>query len=207
MIGDQPNKFKDFLKILIAADGPDEGGPHANALGNHLGVTEFLFQKNNDNKILNFYYQHFFEDTSGLRFRNEIDGLWGLELKNYIPETIFLFEYLHTTHQYLDPPYVAEAYYNHGVYQKGWSYKNYTLGNPFINHLEVEPVNVLHMAVSGKFFDYLYQMKLSRETNINDSIKYQVDINKKINNANTIGIFIINNDQKIGVGANISWIL
>ena len=63
------------------------------------------------------------------------------------------------------------------------------------------------MAVSGKFFDYLYQMKLSRETNINDSIKYQVDINKKINNANTIGIFIINNDQKIGVGANISWIL
>jgi len=56
-------------------------------------------------------------------------------------------------------------------------------------------------------FDYLYQMKLSRKTNINDSIKYQVNINKKINNANTIGIFIINNDQKIGVGANISWIL
>jgi len=207
MIGDQPSKFKDFLKILISADGPDEGGPHANALGNHLGITEFLFQKNNDNKILNFYYQHFFEDTSGLRFRNEIDGLWGLELENYIPETIFLFEYLHTTHQDMDPPYVAEAYYNHGVYQKGWGYKNYTLGNPFINHLEVEPVNVLHMAVSGKLFDYLYQMKLSRKTNINDSIKYQVNINKKINNANTIGIFIINNDQKIGVGANISWIL
>ena len=207
MIGDQPSKFKDFLKILISADGPDEGGPHANALGNHLGITEFLFQKNNDNKILNFYYQHFFEDTSGLRFRNEIDGLWGLELENYIPETIFLFEYLHTTHQDMDPPYVAEAYYNHGVYQKGWGYKNYTLGNPFINHLEVQPVDVIHMATARKFFDYLYQIKVSRKTNISDSIKYQININKKINTTNTISLFILNNEDKIGIGANIAWIL
>ena len=207
MIGKQPNNFKDFLKILIAADGPDEGGLHANALGNHLGITEFLFQKNNDNKILNFYYQHFFEDTSGLRFRNEIDGLWGLELDNYIQNSTFLLEYLHTTHQNMDPPYVAEAYYNHGLYQKGWSYKNYTLGNPFINHLEVEPVDVIHMATAGKFLDYSYQIKVSRKTNISDSMKYQININKKINTTKTIGLLILNNEDKIGLGANIVWIL
>ena len=106
-------------------------------------MTEFIFKKNNNNRILKVYYQHFFEDTSGLRFRNEIDGLWGLELNNYIQNSTFLLEYLHTTHQNMDPPYVAEAYYNHGVYQKGWSYKNYTLGNPLINHLNVEPVDVI----------------------------------------------------------------
>jgi len=205
--GNQPNTLKDFLKILTAEDGPDEGGAHANALGNHLGVTEFIFKKNDNNRILKFYYQHFFEDTSGLRFRNEIDGLWGLELDNYIQNSTFLLEYLHTTHQNMDPPYVAEAYYNHGLYQKGWSYKNYTLGNPFINHLEVEPVDVIHMATAGNFLDYLYQIKVSRKTNISDSIKYQININKKINTNNTAGLFIINNEDKIGIGANITWSL
>jgi len=207
MPGNQPNTFKDFLKIIIAEDGPDEGGPHPNALGNHLGITEFIFKKNDNNRILKFYYQHFFEDTSGLRFRNEIDGLWGLELDNYIQNSTFLLEYLHTTHQNMDPPYVAEAYYNHGVYQKGWSYKNYTLGNPFINHLEVEPVDVIHMATAGKFLDYSYQIKVSRKTNISDSIKYQININKKINTNSTAGLFILNNEDKIGIGANIGWIL
>ena len=205
--GNQPNTFKDFLKILTAEDGPDEGGAHANALGNHLGVTEFIFKKNDNNRILKFYYQHFFEDTSGLRFRNEIDGLWGLELDNYIQNSTFLLEYLHTTHQNMDPPYVAEAYYNHGVYQKGWSYKNYTLGNPFINHLEVEPVDVIHMAAAGNFLDYSYQIKVSRKTNISDSIKYQININKKIDTNKTTGLFILNNEDKIGIGANITWSL
>ena len=205
--GNQPSTFKDFLKIIIAEDGPDEGGKHANALGNHLGVTEFIFKKNDNNRILKVYYQHFFEDTSGLRFRNEIDGLWGLELNNYIHDSTFLLEYLHTTHQNMDPPYVAEAYYNHGVYQKGWSYKNYTIGNPFINPLDVEPVDVIHIATAGKLFDYLYQIKVSRKTNISDSIKYQININKKINATNTLGLFIINNKDKIGIGANIVWVL
>ena len=77
-----------------------------NAIGNHLGMTELFFQKNNNNQTLKLYYQHFFEDTSGLRFRNEIDGLWGIELKNYIPDTVILFEYLDTTHQDMNPPYV-----------------------------------------------------------------------------------------------------
>ena len=53
--GDQPNTFKDFLKVLTAEDGPDEGGAHANAIGNHLGMTELFFQKNNNNQILKLY--------------------------------------------------------------------------------------------------------------------------------------------------------
>ena len=31
---------------------------------------------------LTFYYQHIFEDTSGIRFANKYDGLWGLEIIN-----------------------------------------------------------------------------------------------------------------------------
>ena len=41
-----PNTFKDFLTVFISGDGPlKEGEPHANALGNHLGVWDFYYQK------------------------------------------------------------------------------------------------------------------------------------------------------------------
>ena len=212
-IGNQPNTFKDFLKVFISGDGPlKEGEPHANALGNHLGVWDFYYQKNNNNRILKFYYQHFFEDTSGFRFRNKIDGLWGIELKNYVPETTILFEYLDTTHQNMNPPYVNDAYYNHYEYNLGWSYKNYTLGNPFINHLNVEPTEVFHIGVSGKILsNYQYKIKASRRTNINNPIKYKLVIGKTMDNKTKKGIpafniFIANNDNgKNGVGIGISW--
>jgi len=210
--GDQPDTFKDFLKVFISEDGPDEGGPHPNALGNHLGMTELFFQKNNNNEILKLYYQHFFEDTSGLRFRNEIDGLWGIELQNYIPETTILFEYLDTTHQDMNPPYVNDAYYNHSIYNMGWSYKNYTLGNSFINHLEVEPTEVFHMGISGKILSgYQYKIKVSRRININDTIKYKLIFGKTMDSRNkkeipAFNIFIANNESgKSRVGIGINW--
>ena len=206
--GNQPSKFKDFLKILISEDGPlNESEPHRNALGNHLGLWDFYYQYNQNNKVLKLYYQHLFEDTSGLRFRNEIDGLWGIELKNYVPKTTILLEYLDTSHQYMNPPYVAEAYYNHTIYQSGWSYKNYTIGNPFIPHSKIDPTKIIHIGVNGTIIsNYNYQIKMSKKIDINDSIKYRFDIIKKINNDNRIGIFIVNNDNKNnGLGFQVDW--
>ena len=49
--GNQPSSFSDFLKIFISGDGPTDI-PHGNALGNHLGIWDFVFQKNNNTKIL-----------------------------------------------------------------------------------------------------------------------------------------------------------
>ena len=41
------SSFNDYLKIFISADGPLlDGDAHANALGNHLGIWDFYFQKN-----------------------------------------------------------------------------------------------------------------------------------------------------------------
>ena len=54
----------------------------------------FNYKRIMNNKELKLYYQHFFEDTSGLRFWNRLDGLWGIELSNYIKNTNILFEYL-----------------------------------------------------------------------------------------------------------------
>tara|TARA_B100001173_G_scaffold164206_1_gene142121 strand:- start:4563 stop:5816 length:1254 start_codon:yes stop_codon:yes gene_type:complete len=209
--GDFPSSFKNFLKVFISADGPLlEGEPHRNALGNHLGIWDFYYKKTTQDKILKIYYQHFFEDTSGLRFTNRIDGLWGLELRNYIPKTHFLIEYLQTTDQ--DRTRHNDAYYNHYQYNLGWSYKGYTLGNPFINHLEVLPIKVFHLGLSGEIYsNYHYQLKVARKINISDNEKYEFILTKKFVNKNQVGIsdlsiYISNNqDMKNGVGIRISY--
>ena len=90
-LGDFPSTLKDFLKVLISADGPRAASdPHANALGNHLGIWDFYFEKFNHEKKIKLYHQHLFEDSSGLRFANRYDGLWGFELVDKMKKSNFL---------------------------------------------------------------------------------------------------------------------
>jgi len=210
--GNFPDSFKDFLKVFISADGPLlDGEPHANALGNHLGIWDFSYTRKIDDKKLKIYYQHLFEDTSGLRFHNRTDGLWGLEFYNYIKNTNIVFEYLNTINQDRNPPYVNESYYNHGEYQEGWSYKGYVLGNPFINagqYSNLNPSKVLHFGfANNEMSKYSYQLLLSRKINTFDSIKYKIAFGKKINKL-FLDIFIVGEEnQKRNVGVKIVYFL
>jgi hypothetical protein len=202
--GDQPSTLKDFFKIIIAADGPDEGGQHLNALGNHLGIWDFYYQIKQKDKSLKLYHQHFFEDTSGLRFANKTDGLWGVELKNYVKDSNILFEYLNTSNQNIDPPYVSDSYYIHGLYQSGWSYKGYVLGNPFIDSFNNNPSKVIHLGVKQYILNDLhYKLLLSRKVHESDDIKYQIILGKTINNFLTD--IIIYGEKSKGVGIRISY--
>jgi hypothetical protein len=205
--GDFPDSFKDFLKIFISEDGPLlEGQSHANALGNHLGIWDFYYKRKINNKELKLYYQHFFEDTSGLRFWNRLDGLWGIELSNYIKNTNILFEYLNTENQDREPPYVNESYYNHFEYKSGWSYKGYTLGNPFINHLDNNPSKVLHLGIMKNHLNqYAYKLLLSRRIDRSDPFKYEASISK-ITNQFLIGAILRGEEGKSNnLGIKISY--
>ena len=208
-LGKQPSTFGDFLKILAAEDGPDEGGPHANALGNHLGIWDFYYQKTNNHQILKLYYQHFFEDTSSLRLRNEIDGLWGVELKNYIPNTNVLFEYLDTTHARMDPPYQLDYYYSNYQYVNGWTYGNNIIGSPFVNtdgsEQGFEELKVIHMGINGKIASNYYKIKISRKINIHDIVRYKIEMARKITDKVNLNIFIVNKRHDNGAGLSISY--
>lgn len=197
--GKQPQSISDFLKIFISADGPNDY-PHANALGNHLGIWDFSFQKKFTDKNLKVYYQHIFEDTSGLRFENKTDGLWGIELDNYIKNTAILLEYINTKNQYRDPPYVQENYFNHGLYSYGWSYKNYTLGNPFISHQNPIATDFIYLGINSSFQDKFYfKLRCFRELSKSDLINYNFEIIKKFNKDYLMGAFIFK-DEKEGFG-------
>jgi hypothetical protein len=202
-LGKLPSTFKDFLKVIISADGPlVEGEGHANALGNHIGIWDFSYEKNNNNRILKLYYQHYFEDTSSLRFRNSIDGLWGMELKNYVPDTTILFEYLDTSNAWQDPPYQQDYYYWNYQYKLGWSYKDNIIGNPFIHPFRLG--KVMHLGVNGKFFSNYYKLKAARIINTTDYIKYKIVIGKKINDRFDINMYLVNSEYNKSSGLGFS---
>jgi len=198
--GDYESSFRDFLKVFISADGPLlDGEPHANALGNHLGIWDFYYKKTMSDNEIKLYYQHFFEDTSGLRFANKSDGLWGIELSNFAQNTSILFEYLNTKNQDANPPYVDENYYNHGKYREGWSYKGYIVGNPFINagnYEDVNPSKVFHLGVkNNKLNKFSYKLLLSRKIDISDTMKYYISFGSVVNQY-LIGIIFAGEESK-----------
>ena len=198
------NLWKDFLKIFISADGPYEGGSHANALGNHLGIWDFSYQKQHADQILKLYYQHIFEDTSSLRFANKTDGLWGIELANYIPNSTILLEYVDTSNSRIDPPYQLDYYYSNYQYIAGWTYKGNIIGNPFINddgsEQGFDEGKFVHIGAQGKIGLYRYQMKVSRKINTHDLIKYKALIGMPIKNHFNINLFMANNENTNGLG-------
>jgi hypothetical protein len=202
-LGKLPSTFKDFLKVIISADGPlVEGEAHANSLGNHVGIWDFAYEKKNNNRILKLYYQHYFEDRSSLRFTNEIDGLWGMELKNYVPDTTILFEYLDTSNAWLDPPYQQDYYYWNYQYKLGWSYKDNIIGNPFIHPFRLG--KVMHLGLNGKFFSNYYKLKAARRINTTDYIKYKIVIGKKINDRFDINMYLVNSEYNKSSGLGFS---
>lgn len=203
--GNFPIGFNSFLKILISADGKKKiNEPHANALGNHLGIWDFYFSKNSLSYKLKLYHQHLFEDTSGLRFANSFDGLWGFEYSDLNSNINFLFEFINTINQNNDPPYVSEAYYNHGEYSLGWSYKGYVIGNPFLSNISPNPSQIMHFGISSieeNFIDYKFI--ISRRVNIFDTLKYSILLEKKINSA--IISFYLNGEKNTNYGLKLAY--
>jgi hypothetical protein len=210
--GKQPSSFDDFLRVFISADrkledyGENIPSSHLNALGNHLGIWDFSFQKNYGDRFMKLYYQHIFEDTSGLRFANKTDGLWGVELANYIPNNTTIVEYINTSNYNIDPPYVFDKYYYHQTYKLGWSYKNFTLGNPFIDHQYFLPTHTIYIASKGYYNSYNYEIKFYKKINIHDNIKFKISIEKSLPHNVNIGTFIVNNSENMATGFSLSYI-
>ena len=138
--GKQSQQFSDYLKIFFLRPGSNKDieEEQINTLGNHLGIWDLAYEKKQNNFFLKLYYQHPFEDESGARWLlNRFDGLYGIEFisnkKNYINQ--FLYEYINTMNQSgslgaTDSTYGWDNYYNHYIYQSGWTYYNKVIGNP-----------------------------------------------------------------------------
>ena len=211
-LGKQPKTFKDFLKVFISDDGDKKSyEQHANALGNHLGIWDFYIIKNNEKRVIKFYYQHFFEDTSSFRFKNKWDGLWGLELTNYIPNTNILIEFIDTSNCCEDPPYQYDFYYWNYEYTSGWKYKNYILGNPFVNDTAkwnaeldngMELDQIAYFGIDGKAKKINYNIRYAKELLRRKDEYVFFEVGKEFNERNYLSIFLTNNNKNYTGGLN-----
>ena len=177
--GQQPSKFEDYFRVIFARPASSSGfiGEQINVLGNHLGTWDLSYSKKNLKREIKFYYQHPFEDKSGAfqYFFDEVknrkitsksfDGLFGLEVRNNVSNliTLFLYEYINTTHQSGSNPqsetsYGWDNYYNHYIYLSGWSYKGYILSNPLFtegrlteegDYISNNRIKAHHIGLSG----------------------------------------------------------
>lgn len=152
-IGKQPQSIKDLIRVICGSEGGGDAtvSDQINVLGNHYGSYDFKLAFTQPNWQVSAYYQHFFEDKSGMIFVNNTDGLWGgqLDLPKFPWLRKVVVEYLVTRNQsgqfhFIDfdhdlHPGVGgggDDYYNNGEYTTGASYFNRAIGSPLITSPE-----------------------------------------------------------------------
>ena len=190
LVLDFPSDIKQYFKVFVPLSGGENspGIDQVNVTGNHLGSYLFAIgtrQKNWEGRI---YYEHPFDDHSGMIFRNKADGLWGIEYRSKVPHAVvsgIVVEFLETRDQ--SGPFLwdktqqipiqvsaGDWYYGHVVYN-GWVHRGHTIGNPLIispgyntdGYLGFKSSRVegLHIGIDGHItpeFDYRFLASLQR---------------------------------------------
>lgn len=149
-LGKQPRSFKDFLRIVACKEGGGSASvsDQINVLGNHYGSFDLKLSYTRSDWSAHAYWQHYFEDKSGIEYANARDGLWGaeVELKKFPWLRKVVAEYFNTRDQSGPMHFItydrpargggADNYYNNGEYTTGVSYFGRAIGSPLLTSPE-----------------------------------------------------------------------
>lgn len=139
--GKLPSSFSDYLRVVAGFGAEDEEGTPTgeieNSIGNAVAGYDFRLNVNLDKFQFKAYRLFYLEDKVSTRFRNPWDGMWGagVELNDqssFISE--ILWEHLNTKRQdsFDFEPRGMASYYQHYIYESGWTYEGNILGNPLL---------------------------------------------------------------------------
>ncbi len=147
-----PDDLKAYFRYITGKSGSDEFlmTDQLNVAGNQLGAYLVTFEKELANLRVELRISHPFEDHSGMEFDNLKDNLYTLYVCRKNSGELFdafVFEYLYTKNQSgpihritgpkEDRVRGADSYFNHGVYQSGFTYRGSSMGTPLFS-----PVNI-----------------------------------------------------------------
>lgn len=189
-------------------------------VGNHQGAIDYGFEVEAGKVKILAYRQQFYDKGALFYLGNILDGLNGLSLTNVSRErnknmgwNKFLFEIFYSKNQAgevgaVKTPSGPEYYYNHAVYQQGFSYKGSGLGTPLItraedaraelpnhrlNYFINNRVLAFHFGMEGYFKEWTFRSKLTYSKNWGEyrtsGIKYQWFNGKQIPQQYAYGIF------------------
>jgi hypothetical protein len=170
--GQTPDRFKDYLRIITGGrgNGSDpvyQQGPVdvANAVGNHLIITDFGASFKLLSSTFRLYTQTIFDkgkgDSSNVNKRDKLvllnalgpDRLIGLSWESSKKPILskVVLELINTKDQGGNVIYNGRYnYYNNGVYMTGWNYKDRIIGTPlFINKTDIKNYSLDQSGMSG----------------------------------------------------------
>lgn len=170
--GPLPSSFQDFLRVVTGqAALPESGAPRGdiiNVIGNSIAGYEFRLNANVSSLQFFAHRLFFLEDKVSTRFRSPWDGMWSAGFKSQRDEAEwikgFVWEHINTKQQDSKinegEPLGSQTYYNHEIYQDGWTYENRILGNPLFifgdnpNYVSLKAIsnNIIvahHFGISG----------------------------------------------------------
>ncbi len=188
--GQNPAGLTDYFRVFFMIEGdPDEAMENEDyALGDHLGAWDFGLRVNTGEFELFAYRQFIIETGKELLFNTLQDGLLGLGISRNEGGRLLdgaLFEYLDTRYQ-LGPfrPAVVpgfsgqKSYYDHFIYQTGWTHQQRIIGNPLItgypdggvlnnnNKIGNNKVQAWHFGLHGTTQENgTYKLKFTRSRN------------------------------------------
>lgn len=193
MWGNEDKIWNDGLKGWRGFVGVLGGESWASSrVGNHLGSIDFGFDVKGKNWHTTFMRQNIYEAGALYWLRAIPDGLNSLSFvrinaKNRSSKLVLnkiLIEFLHTTNQGGDVSdfvlgiFGREDYFNHYLYQQGWSYRSKVIGTPFISRAnEAKPtlpantnsnntrVYVWHLGATGAYKSWNMISKFSLSQN------------------------------------------
>jgi len=148
-IGKHPQSLKDFMRVVVGKEGGEGASvsDSINVLGNHYGSYDFKLSFIRENWAVHAYHQRYFEDKSGMEFKNGFDGIWGIQadLPRFSWVQKIVFEFFDTRNQTGPMHFIDfdrdkysglgggnDNYYNNGEYTTGTSYFNRSLGSPLL---------------------------------------------------------------------------
>jgi hypothetical protein len=128
--------WNEYFRYILGMKGGQEAtlSDQINVAGNGLGNYSLELKKEWSSVTASLYWNHPFEDRSGMELANLRDGLWGIHLSKKKREAIitdFVYEYLYTLHQSGSEGIRGrDSYFNHGEYTSGFTYFQRMMGTP-----------------------------------------------------------------------------
>ena len=169
-----PAGVGDYPRIIFGNDELTSSASIVENSANQLGSYELFLQKSYRDFYVEFFYNHIFDDRSGLFLKNFPDGRYGLFLNFTDRDRVIdkiLFESTYTQNQSVRgvPTFdESDNYFNSNTYRSGWTYQNRILGSPFFTYDEEQDLvtnnkfYAHHLGVGGNFSNYFnsYPYKL-----------------------------------------------
>jgi hypothetical protein len=157
-VGSFPVNFKAYLLYIFGLKGNDDFplNDRMNAAGNQLGTWQLKTVKRFSGVDVVLYVSHYYEDYSGVNWRNWRDNLLGLHIRFKDSDRLltgFVYEFTNTRNQSVVGKIWQgpDNYFNTGLYESGYTYHRLVMGSPLFFPVVVKD-GIARGVRSNRFF-------------------------------------------------------